>query len=425
MSDSRAPASLPPYSDTSTAGLLAVVRGRPLYPVVFVVVLGALTSLGPFTMDLYLPAFPMVAADLHTSAAMVQVTLTATAVGLGIGQIIGRRFSPATGSKDRPGCRRRRFTSYAALSSWWRRPSGWSYWPGSDRDVAPRQARSSLPRWCATCSAACDSSGSARASRSRNGAAPIIAPAIGSQLLLVTTWRGVFAILAVFGLAVLIASAVLLPETRPRARRIESTTTARARIRLLLGDRVYVGTVLVSSMMFAAIVSYLSTSPFIFQEEFGLSAQKFGMLFAVCAIGLLIATQLAARLMRRFQPAMLLGAALPLLLVTGLGFAVVAITGGGWMWALLAGFALVALHGFANPCMGVLILADHPNESGTAVALSGLVNSVVGGSLSLLPTFIGVGMLSLGITVAVVATIAMIFLWLVVRPRQVPPLPVT
>ena len=424
MSDSRAPASLPPYSDTSTAGLLAVVRGRPLYPVVFVVLLGALTSLGPFTMDLYLPAFPMVAADLHTSAAMVQVTLTATAVGLGIGQIIVGPLSDATG-------RRIPLMSATALH----------IVCSALIVVAPTVELVVLARFGQGCGAAAgavvasamvrDVFGGLRLVRIGarialvNGAAPIIAPVIGSQLLLVTTWRGVFAILAVFGLAVLIASAVLLPETRPRARRIESTTTARARIRLLLGDRVYVGTVLVSSMMFAAIVSYLSTSPFIFQEEFGLSAQKFGMLFAVCAIGLLIATQLAARLMRRFQPAMLLGAALPLLLVTGLGFAVVAITGGGWMWALLAGFALVALHGFANPCMGVLILADHPNESGTAVALSGLVNSVVGGSLSLLPTFIGVGMLSLGITVAVVATIAMIFLWLVVRPRQVPPLPVT
>jgi DHA1 family bicyclomycin/chloramphenicol resistance-like MFS transporter len=423
MSDSRASSSPPPYTDTSTAGLLAVVRGRPLHPVVFVVVLGALTALGPFTMDLYLPAFPMVAADLDTSAAMVQVTLTATAVGLGIGQIIVGPLSDATGRRIPLMSATTLHVVCSALIV-----------------VAPTVELVVLARFGQGCGAAAgavvasamvrDVFGGLRLVRIAarialvNGAAPIIAPVIGSQLLLVTTWRGVFAILAVFGLAVLIAAALLLPETRPRARRAESTTTARARIAILLADRVYVGTVLVSSMVFAAIVSYLSTSPFVFQEEFGLSAQEFGMLFAVCAIGLLIATQLAARLMRRFQPAMLLGVALPVLLLSGVGFVVVALSGGGWPWALLAGFGLVALHGFVNPCTGVLILADHPNESGTAVALSGFVNSVVGGSLSLLPALVGVGMLSLGVTVVVAATIAMIILWVVVRPGQVPPLPV-
>lgn len=424
MSDSRAPASIPSYGDTSTASLLAVVRGRPLHPVVFVLVLGALTALGPFTMDLYLPAFPMVAEDLHTSATLVQVTLTATAVGLGIGQLVVGPLSDAAG-------RRIPLMASTALH----------VVCSMIIVVAPTIELVAIARFGQGCGAAAgavvasamvrDVFGGLRLVRIGarialvNGAAPIIAPVLGSQLLLVTTWRGVFAVLALFGLAVLIAAAILLPETRPRSRRIEPTTTARARIAILLRDRVYVGTVLVSSMVFAAIVSYLSTSPFIFQEGFGLSAQAFGLLFAVCAIGLLVATQLAARLMRRYQPAKLLGGALPLLTLSGLGFAVIAVTGGGWVWALAAGFVLVAVHGFTNPCTQVLILADHPNESGTAVALSGFVNSVVGGALSLLPALLGgVGMLSLGITVAVVSVIALIVLGLVVRPRLVPPLSV-
>lgn len=84
---------------TSTASILTVVAGRPLHPIAFILVLGGLSALGPFTMDLYLPAFPLIETDLHTTASMVQLTLTATAIGLGLGQLVVGPLSDAIGRK--------------------------------------------------------------------------------------------------------------------------------------------------------------------------------------------------------------------------------------------------------------------------------------------------------------------------------------
>jgi MFS family permease len=249
MSESRASASVP-SDDTSTAALLAVVRGRPLHPLVFVMVLGALTALGPFTMDLYLPAFPMVAADLHASAGLVQVTLTATAVGLGIGQLIVGPLSDAAG---------RRIPLVWATALHVLCSAVIVVAPTVDLVAVARFGQGAGAAAGAVVASAMvrDVFGGLRLVRIGarvalvNGAAPIIAPVLGSQLLLITTWRGVFAVLALFGLTVLLAAAILLPETRPRTGRNPSTAaTARTRIAILLRDRIYVGTVLVSTMVF-------------------------------------------------------------------------------------------------------------------------------------------------------------------------------
>ncbi|MGA7147841.1 MAG: multidrug effflux MFS transporter [Microbacterium sp.] len=387
----------------------------------FIIVLGALVALGPFTMDLYLPAFPLVAEALDTSAAMVQVTLTATAVGLGVGQLIVGPLSDARG---------RRIPLIAATAL--------HVASSMVVAVAPTVEVVTMARFGQGCGAAAgavvaaamvrDLFGGHRLVRISarialiTGLAPIVAPVIGSQLLLLTDWRGVFWILAAFGALILVAVAVLLPETLPRDRRADAGGTTRSRLQVLLADRVYIGTVVISAMVFAAIVSYLAASPFIFQDGFGLSEQQFGLLFAVNAVGLLLATQISALLMRRFRPAMLLRAALPALLISGLAF--IALGGGGnLIGAILASSLLVALHGFCGPCIHVLVVAKHQARAGTAVALCGFANSAIGGGLALVPALIGgVSLISLGVVVAAAAVIAILALATIVRPQSVPAL---
>lgn len=240
---------------------------------------------------------------------------------------------------------------------------------------------------------------------------------------MLTDWRGVFWLLAGFGALILVAVMIVLPETLPRTSRGADERQWTDRVAVLLRDRVYIGTVIVGAMIFAAIVSYLSASPFIFQTGYGFSEQTFGLIFAVNAVGLLVATQVSARLMRRYRPASLLWVALPTMVLSGMAFVAVGALDGAWWWTVAASSLLVALHGFCGPCLNVLILARHQQQSGTAVALAGFVNSVVGGILSLLPALLGgVSVISLGVVVSGSAVAGLLALLIVVRPSSVPEL---
>jgi DHA1 family bicyclomycin/chloramphenicol resistance-like MFS transporter len=407
---------------TSTASILTIVAGRPLHPIAFIVVLGGLTALGPFTMDLYLPAFPLIETDLHTSSAMVQLTLSATAIGLGLGQLVVGPLSDSIGRK-------------VPVAS----ATGLHVASSLVIAIAPSIEVVAFARFGQGFGAAAGSVVAAAMIRDLfggkrlvrmaarialiSGLAPIVAPIIGSQLLLFTDWRGVFWLLAGFGALILLAVVVVLPETLPRPARCSEQRRWTDRVGVLVRDRVYVGSVIVGATIFAAIVSYLSASPFIFQDGYGFSEQTFGLIFAVNAIGLLVATQVSARLMRRYRPASLLCLALPAMVLSGIGFVAVGVLDGAWWWAVAASLLLVALHGFSGPCLNVLILARHQQQSGTAVALGGFVNSVVGGILSLVPALLGgVSVLSLGVVVAGSAALGLAALLIVVRPSSVPEL---
>jgi DHA1 family bicyclomycin/chloramphenicol resistance-like MFS transporter len=252
-----------------------------------------------------------------------------------------------------------------------------------------------------------------------SGFAPIIAPVIGSQLLLVVSWRGVFWILACYGLAVVFTAVLLIPETRTRRGRGLSPRDMIRNVQILVGDRIYVSTVAVSAMVFAVIITYLSSAPFIYQDGYGVSAQAFGMIFAATSVGVLVATQIAARLMRRVRPSMLLAFALPAAVAVGAFFCLIDAAELGVVAFAISSFAVVAFQGFCNPCLQVLTLADHENESGTAVAMSGFVNSVLGGLLSLLPGLIGgVEPMSLGIVVMLAAGVGYAAVFAGLRPRS-------
>lgn len=381
-----------------------------------VILLGALTALGPFTMDLYLPAFPVIMDDLATTEAGVQVTLAATAIGLGVGQAIvgptsdrvGRRtpliaatLIHVVSSLGVAAAPTVEWVTLARFGQGFGAAAGAVVVSAMIRDLFSGER---LIRMLARIALV-------------NGFAPIVAPLIGSQLLLLVDWRGVFGILAAMGTIIVVGIVVLAPETLPRNVRAAETRTTSDRLSALLRDPVYIGAALVSACTFAAIITFLSSSPFIFQDEFGLDAQQFGWLFAINAVGLLVATQLAARLMHVFRPQRLLAVGLAIMIGSGVGL----ISSGGDLWSVTVfSFVLISMTGFCGPCTGYLILEHHPREAGTAVALSGLVNSLVAGGVSLLPGIMGnVSAISLGAIVGLAALAGLLALTLTLHdPRS-------
>ena len=382
-----------------------------------VLVLGALVALGPVTIDMYLPALPTIVDDLGTTDTAAQITLTGTLLGLGLGQLLVGPLSDAFGRK-RPllaGVALHVLASLLCL-------------------IAPNVAVLGALRVLQGVGAAGASVvamaivrdlfvGRAAATLFSRlmlvlGVAPVLAPTIGGAVLGFTSWRGVFAVLALLGLLIMVISARAVSETLPAERRrplgLRSTL---ATYRGLLRDRTFLGLVLVAGLAMAALFGYVAGSSFVFQEQFGLTQQQFALVFGAGAVFLIGATQLNAALLGRFEPRVLMPVALVLGSVAGAVLLVLATTGtGGFLGVVAPLWAALFTVGIVLPNAPALALARHGEVAGTASALLGAVQMGVGATVSPLVGVLGNDAAAMGAVVLLGAVLALGVLLVVVRP---------
>lgn len=389
----------------------------------YILVLGALVALGPFTIDLYLPAFPVVARELAASESAIQVTLTATMIGFGVGQLVIGPWS------DRVG---RRLPLLLATGVHVVASLGVAASPDIAWILVFRvlQGAGAAGGGVVAMAMVRDLFGGQSLVRMLSrlalvtGLAPILAPVIGSQLLQILDWRGLFVALAGYGVLVTALTALFVTETLPPERRREPghSTTAQ-RYRAVLSDRVFVGVSLIAGLVFSGLFAYLSSSSFVFQEVYGFDAQQYGALFAINSVGLVVASQVASRLMRRFAPAHILVVALPVQALGGFGAAAAALTGAPFLAVAAGTFLFLAFAGLSFPCIQVIALAPHGSEAGTAAALLGALNF---GFASLAAPLVGAfgtqSALPMGAAMGIALTLATVLLWIVVRPRGARPI---
>ncbi|HEY2556684.1 MAG TPA: Bcr/CflA family efflux MFS transporter, partial [Diaminobutyricibacter sp.] len=267
-----------------TSGITVVHPGDSLsgrQRLAYILILGALTALGPFTIDMYLPALPTLESEFGVSTAAIQLTLTATTIGFGLGQLIVGPWSDKVG---------RRLPLILATAVHILACVGAALSPNVELLATFRalQGIGAAAGGVVAMAMVRDLFGGRPLVRmlSRlalvSGLAPVLAPVIGSQLLLVMPWRGIFLILAVYGLFVIVCVSLWIVETLPKARRRDAGhSTVRQRYKAVLSDRVFVGIAIVGAMNFTGLFAYLSSSSFIFQGIYGFDAQQYGLLFAV------------------------------------------------------------------------------------------------------------------------------------------------
>ncbi|CAH0120523.1 Bicyclomycin resistance protein [Paenibacillus sp. CECT 9249] len=346
------------------------------------VMLGSMTAIGPFSIDMYLPSLPILANDLHTSTSLAQLSLTACLLGLALGQLLLGPLSDARG--------RRKpliisLTVYAVASVLCAAvPSIWGLialrfiqgMSGAGGIVIARAmvrdmySGSELTKFFSLLMLI-------------NGLAPIVAPIAGGQLLQVTSWHGVFVVLGLLGVVLVATAAFGLRETLPPERRstggVKTTVSTFGR---LLRDRAFMGYACAQGFVSAAMFSYISGSPFVLQNIYGASPQAFSIFFAVNGLGLILATQLTGRLAARFHESRLFLAGLLLSLCGGLGLLAMILVKAPLFTVLLFLFVSVSSTGMVNTAGFSLAMQSQGKSAGSASALLGLLPFIAGSAAS-------------------------------------------
>jgi DHA1 family bicyclomycin/chloramphenicol resistance-like MFS transporter len=214
------------------------------------------------------------------------------------------------------------------------------------------------------------------------GMAPVLAPTIGGFILGHTSWRGVFVLIAVAGVVLVTVASLALGETLPlEARRPFRPASVLRTYGSLLRDRTFVGLVLIGGLMFSTLFSYIGGSSFVLQDIYGLSVAEFGLAFGVNSLGFLLGSQLNPWLLKRYAPRQLVRFGVGIAAVSALLMLAAAVTGFGGLTLILAPlwFLLFAC-GLTLPNTPALALSRHGEAAGTAAAMLGASQFVIGGA---------------------------------------------
>jgi MFS transporter, DHA1 family, multidrug resistance protein len=343
-----------------------------------VVLLGALSTFGPLSMDMYLPGLPAMARDLSAPAWAAQLTITTSMLGLAGGQLVAGPISDAFGRR-RPllvGLAAYMATSLLCAMA----PNVWMLLllrlgqgcAGAAGIVIARAVVRDLhtgveaARFFAMLMLVA-------------GLAPILAPLVGGELLHVTDWRGIFVVLGAIGALLLLAAWWLLAETLEEHDRHGGGLVATLGVfGGLVRDRTFMGYVLSAGLTFAAMATYIAGSPFVLQDIHGVSPQLFSVLFALNAGGIMLASQVSRALVGRHGPRRLLDAGVAIGAAGGAGVLVSVVAGLGLGGLLPSLFVMVSSIGLVLPNAAALALADHPRTAGSASALLGLAQFAIG-----------------------------------------------
>lgn len=348
-------------------------QNRPFIPR-WLILMGLLTAMGPLAIDMYLPAFPSIVAELGASQGQVERTLASYLFGLALAQIF---YGPLTDRYGRKkplilgllifivaslGCA---LTNDVDHLMFWRIAQAFG---GASGMVVPRAVIR-------------DNFETRDASKALSmlllvmGVTPILAPIVGGQVLRVGDWRMIFAIMIVAATLLLIAAALTMRETLTPDKVIPLRLGTIARnYRELASHRRFLCYTLAGGFGSAGMFAYITGSPRVFIEIFHVPPEYFGLLFGLNAASLILASQISARMLNRCSPEFLLRRSqISLAIMTLAG---VVITLAGWItlpWLMICLMGFMASQGFVSPNAAALALADQGKRLGVASAMMGTV----------------------------------------------------
>ncbi|GAB4576570.1 MAG: multidrug effflux MFS transporter [Roseibium sp.] len=383
------------------------------------VVLGLLAVVGPFAIDLYLPAMPEIVRDLRTDDAAVHMTFTVYFIAFGVAQLI---YGPLA---DRFG---RKLPVFLGLVV---------FILGSLLcATAPDVSALTLGRFIQALGAAApmvivravvrDLHTGTEATRLMAlvmlviSISPMLAPLTGSAIIQFGSWRLIFGALAVIALAAMAQMAFLLPETLPPERRARIDPTAMVRSAFyLLTDGRFMGLTLISGFSLASFFVFIAAAPLVYMTQYELTPTGFSLVFALNAVGFFASSQFAATLGQKFGMARVA-------LLAVCGFAAATTLLAVLVWSGIDDLpVLMALFFIGNSFLGqviaptmVMSLEEHGAHAGMASSLGGTFQMVSGGVMILICSpFFDRTALPLVCTVAACALTALVLALLTLRPQ--------
>ena len=342
-------------------------RGRKL-----ILILGALSAFGPLSMDMYLPGLPSLTRDLGASASTGQLTLTGCMLGIAAGQLFTGPLSDSMG---------RRRPLLAGLFGYIAASLACAVAPSIGVLIVLRFIQGTVGGAGVVIARAIvrDLFRGDAAARvfallmAVTGVAPVLAPLVGGQVLAITSWRGIFVVLAAIGVPLLLAALLWLPETLPPERRHRGGLDATSRtFRRLLSDRSFVVPATSFSLACAAMFAYIAGASFVLEGVYGVSPQIFSVVFAVNSAGLIAMSQVGRRLVGRLGPSALLRYGLFGVAFGSTGVLTVTVAHAGLAPLLIFLFVILCFCGFVYPNATAVSLADQEGALGSASALLGM-----------------------------------------------------
>ncbi|MBD8014357.1 multidrug effflux MFS transporter [Planococcus wigleyi] len=344
----------------------------------FILLMGALTSLIPFTIDMYLPAFPILADVYETNATSVQLSLTACLLGLALGQLIAGALSDMQG---------RRKPLLISLVAYAIASVACIFAPNIYIFILLRFVQGFAASGGLVISRAIVRDVSSGAELTRlfallmvvNNLVPLLAPSVGSGVLLFADWRGIFLVLTVLGIVLLLISAFRLKESLPPEKRVPSNLKSTfSNFAGILKNRQFTGYALAQGFLIGGVFAYVSGTPFIYQNIYGVSPQVFSLLFGMNGIGLIIGSYAVGRFSHVWSEKRFLETALYSATAAGaVLLAVVVLEGPLWAVVIPIFFFVMSI-GVVGTAAFTLAMESQGHVAGSASALLGLLPFVLG-----------------------------------------------
>ncbi len=354
----------------SSAPELTPLQHSFLHSFWFVVLMGSLTAFDPLSIDMYLPAFPEIQTSLHTSYAMVELSLSSFFVGMALGQIF---YGPLA---DRFG---RKKPLMAGMLLYLLASLACGFAANIESLIVLRilQAFGGCAGMVVTRAIARDVFEPKKTAHFFSsmtlifGLAPILAPTVGGSIISFLNWRWIFWILSGANVFCLLAVAFFLPETLRSQRKDVTLAKAFKNYGALLKDRWFIGYTIPDSFLRAGMFAYIAGSPFVFMELFQIQAHHYGWIFGGNALGLVTASQMNRFLLKRMSPDQILRRTRPLTLLAGVGLFTLPLISSS-VWAVVIPlFLFIASLGFVGPNSTAMALAHQGHQAGLASALFG------------------------------------------------------
>ncbi|CAN5298879.1 multidrug effflux MFS transporter [soil metagenome] len=349
------------------------------------VILGLLSAIGPFSIDMYLPGFPEIATDLHTTVSRISLSLSSFFIGISAGQLL---YGPLL---DKFG---RKKPLYAGLVLYILTSAGCALAATDNQLIVLRflQALGSCAGLVASRAMVRDLFPVNKTASVFSklmlviGISPIVAPTAGGYFATAFGWHSIFIVLTIMVTLILIMVHFYLPESKAPDKELSLKPIAilKGFQRVLKEPQFYTYS-LTGSLAAAGLYAYIAGSPLVFMQLFKVSQQQYGWIFSIIAIGLIACSQLNNLLLRTKASEQIIKAALFFQSITGLVLCIGSIFGWlGLFQTIGLIFIFLCCQGFTFPNSSALSLAPFSKNAGSASALMGTIQMSIGACSSAL-----------------------------------------